>query len=251
MAGTNLNNLDPIFLKKAPNGTFWYVNGNGAWQQFTLGGGGDCCNGTITAEGNITIASTGGSVGVDAADQINAEAQNNVGIGSVNGTITVQSRLKATLQSTNNDTEVISGATSNVNIKGGDINITTEQIEKTIQINASTTDSVVSISADSDISINSVNGNINLINQSGSVNVTTSGFNLVSDGDIALSPLEGGYVTIDIADAVDSAFIFNGKTDLAVITGPAGGMMVYNSATGKMMFYNGVLAQWETINSAP
>jgi hypothetical protein len=116
MAGTNLNNLDRIQLVKAPNGTFWYVNGNGAWQQFTLGGG-DCCNGTITAEGNITIESTGGSVGVDAADEINAEAQNNAYYGSVNGTITVQSRGNATMQSLNGNL-LLNSPNGNVLVNG-------------------------------------------------------------------------------------------------------------------------------------
>lgn len=36
MAGTNLNNLDDVALKRAPDGTFWYINGNGGWQQFSL-----------------------------------------------------------------------------------------------------------------------------------------------------------------------------------------------------------------------
>jgi hypothetical protein len=102
---------------KAPNGTFWYVNGNGAWQEFTTGGSGDCCNGTIEAEGNVAIESTGGSVGVDAADEINVEAVNNVGIGSINGTITVQSRGNATMQSLNGNL-LLNSPNGNVLVNG-------------------------------------------------------------------------------------------------------------------------------------
>ena len=97
----NISNIDFIKIGIDQNGVVHYVNAAGAWDILPLGGSGDCCDGTITAAGNVTIESTGGSVGVDASDEVNIEAVNNVFLGSVNGTITAQSRGNATLQSTN------------------------------------------------------------------------------------------------------------------------------------------------------
>jgi hypothetical protein len=113
----NISNIDFIKIGIDQNGVVHYVNASGAWDILPLGGSGDCCGGTIEAEGNVTIESTGGSVGVDAADEINAEAVNNAFLGSVNGTVTVQSRGNATLQSTNGNL-LLNSPNGNVVVNG-------------------------------------------------------------------------------------------------------------------------------------
>jgi hypothetical protein len=113
----NISNIDFIKIGIDQNGVVHYVNASGAWDILPLGGSGDCCGGTIEAEGNVTIESTGGSVGVDALDEINIEAINNTFLGSVNGTVTVQSRGNATLQSTNGNL-LLNSPNGNVVVNG-------------------------------------------------------------------------------------------------------------------------------------
>ena len=98
MSGTNLNNLDRIQLVKAPNGTFWYVNGNGAWQQFTLDGGGNFVQ-TVTGDPVdntdpfnpvINLANgVGEAIGLEATD-----AMPNGGTGKVNFGVTTTGVLQ-------------------------------------------------------------------------------------------------------------------------------------------------------------
>ena len=87
----NISNIDFIKIGIDQNGVVHYVNASGAWDILPLGGSGDCCGGTIEAEGNVTIESTGGSVGVDAANEINIEAVNNATLQSLNGNVELNS----------------------------------------------------------------------------------------------------------------------------------------------------------------
>jgi len=95
----NLQDLDKIRLYKKVDGTFWYVNAAGQWQQFVVGGGGDCCGGEIISEGNVTIESTGGDVTVqaegtlyaEAIDGIIAESRGNISIESTEGNVEINS----------------------------------------------------------------------------------------------------------------------------------------------------------------
>ena len=102
-----------------------------------------------------------------------------------------------------------------------------------------------------DISISSfrnlliTSGNYTEINAVGQIDLISTG------EEIGFTPAETKNVIIKIPDGQDSSFVVNGQTTQASVITPVGGSFLYNKTTGKMMFYNGVLNQWETITSAP
>jgi hypothetical protein len=223
----NIRNIDFIKIGIDQQGVLHYVNAAGAWAILPLGGGGDCCDGTIEAEGNVTIESTGGSIGVDAADEINVEAQNNVGIGSVNGTITVQSRGKATVQSTMGN----------------------------LAVSASGADSEMTITSTKSMSIASQESALNVTSQT-SLNITAgSALNTSSSSEtrfvapeiVLQIPATGNVLIQGSGDA--TALILPSVTDVANITSVQNGMIVYDSTSNTFKArQNGA---WVTLNTTP
>ena len=121
---------------------------------------------------------------------------------------------------------------------GNNLDVVAEQ-----DINILTLTRDVTISASRNLILNSTNYiQLNAIGQ----------IDLISTGEeIGFTPAPTKNVIVKIPDGQDSSFVVNGQTTEASVTAPVGGSLLYNKTTGKMMFYNAVLAQWETITSAP